>query len=95
MSLKTYELKLQYDAPGARGVASAVASFQATSAGSYQVSATEAHAVAPAWRSARTSGRGLASALLWPGLLALATVSVSTAIAVAAHRRRSHRDVAS
>ena len=95
VSLKTYELKLQYDAPGARGVASAVASFQATSAGSYQVSATDSSRGRARLAVGENIGRGLASALLWPGLLVLATVSVSTAIAVAAHRRRSHRDVAS
>ena len=83
VSLKTYELKLQYDAAGARGVASAVASFQATSAGSYQVSATDSSRGRARLAVGENIGRGLASALLWPGLLVLATVSVSTAIAVA------------
>jgi hypothetical protein len=95
VSLKTYGLKLQYDAPGARGVASAIASFQATSEGSYQLSATDSSRRHARLAVGENIGRGLASALLWPGLLALAAVGVSTAIAVAAHRRRSHQDVAS
>jgi hypothetical protein len=95
VSLNAYELKLQYDAPGARGVASAVASFEATSAGSYQVSATATSRPRARLAVGEHIGRGLASALLWPGLLALATVGVSTAIAVAAYRRRSRRDAAS
>jgi hypothetical protein len=54
-----------------------------------------AHAVAPAWRSARTSGEASRRRCSGPGCSFSATVSVSTAIAVVAHRRRSHRDVTS
>jgi hypothetical protein len=91
VSLKTYDFELQYDAPGALGVASAVASFQAAGPGSYQVSAADTSRRHARLAVGENIGRGLESALLWPGLLALAAVSVGTAIAVAAHRRRFDR----
>jgi hypothetical protein len=87
ISVQQYEQELQYDAPQGLGVASAVASFEATSSGRYLVSATETPQRGARLAVGEDVGRGLISALLWPGVLALAVVVVSSALAVQTNRR--------
>jgi hypothetical protein len=85
--VQQYEQELQYDAPQGLGVASAVASFQAANPGRYLVSATETPQHGARLAVGEDVGRGLISALVWPGVLALAVV-VSSALAVQTNRRK-------
>jgi hypothetical protein len=86
--VQPYELELQYDAPGDRGVANAVASFQANATGMYRVSATSAPQPGARIAVGEDLGRGLLSRLAWPGAVALSALIVASALAAWTHRRR-------